>query len=195
MSELIESHDETQSSQTDSDAVAINGNARDAVATVLSEFAEDDTSTFIRFSSSSGDTTTVEPYANYNDDAILLAGRVEYPTVRQEATYFDERVILQNTYQAKEMIDDAWDVAHPKYNGDHWHIEASETIEFISFALSRGFEVIARPALLADVGRYHCPCASCGDSYATAAELSGHLGGMANAGDDEHRKAMQRREE
>ena len=191
-----QSTDDAQSqTTTDDSTMDVMGNVRDAVSAVLAEFSEDDTSTFVRFVPSDGETTTIETHVEYTEDSILLAGRVEYPSTDADGDlHFDERVILQNTYPARRMIDDAWEVSHPKYNGDHWHIDAFETLQFITHALSRGHSVIARPALLASVGRHHCPCASCGDSFETAAELAGHLGGMASAGDVDHIEARSRRQ-
>ena len=185
---------DAQSQITDT-TTEVAGNVRDAFSAVLAEFSEDDTSTFVRFVPSEGKTATIETHTEYTEDAILLVDRVEYPSTDAGGDlHFGERVILQNTYHARKMIDDVWEVSHPKYNGDHWHIDASETLQFITHALARGHSVIARPALLASVGRHHCLCTSCGDSFETAAELAGHLGGIASAGDVDHIEARSRRQ-
>jgi len=125
--------DEAQPETTTRSTTEVAGNVRDAVAAVLSEFSEDDTSTFVRFTESDGETTTIETQAEYNEESILLAGRVEYPSTDDDGDlHFDARVVLKNTYEARAMINDAWEVSHPKYNGDHWSIDAFETIQFIT---------------------------------------------------------------
>lgn len=178
---------------TDTNMITSMGTIHDAIARILQEFPEGDTSTFITFHDTNGDMTTYTERSGYDDTAILLAGRVEYPRSTPDGTAFDERVILETPFAAKEIMNDAWDVAYAKYNGDHWHIEAEHTAEFIAFAISRGFDVVTRPALLADVGRFHCPAACCGESFDTFASLRGHLGGMASSGDEAHLDAKQRR--
>jgi len=153
---------------------------------------------------------------NKNTD-VYLGGVVKIPT--DDGRFINDRVMMKTPYESKDTINDMWDTdCHTRYDGGRWHFEADAAEMFISHMLDNGFLVAGPIQLISNLlgiepsdsepqstattktgytvdsidletDTLECPVPGCDYVAETFEELRGHIGGMVNAGHDDHKEA------